>query len=114
MNLGLLSAEFARNFTERGELGASVTVWQAGREILSLGDGFRDREKSEPWTAETPVLFWSATKGLASACLLHACEAHRTSLETRVCEIWPEFAAAGKERITIAEVMSHRAALPSL
>jgi CubicO group peptidase (beta-lactamase class C family) len=114
MNLDLLRSEFARNFTERGELGASASVWQYGREIVSLADGFRDREKQLPWTAATPVLFWSATKGLASACLLHACAGRGISLETPVCEFWPEFAAAGKERITIAEVLSHRAGLPSL
>ncbi len=114
MNLDLLSEEFGRNFSERGDLGASVSVWQAGREIVSFAVGFRDREKTQPWTAETPVLFWSATKGMASACLLHACEAEGVSLEARVSALWPEFAAAGKERITIAEVMSHRAGLPSL
>jgi CubicO group peptidase (beta-lactamase class C family) len=114
MNLDLLHSEFARNFSDRGELGASVSVWQHGREIVTLADGFRDREKQQPWTAETPVLFWSATKGLASACLLHACASKGVPLETPVATVWPEFAAAGKERITIAAVLSHRAGLPSL
>jgi CubicO group peptidase (beta-lactamase class C family) len=60
------------------------------------------------------VLFWSATKGLAAACLLHACAARGVSLQRRVCEFWPEFALGGKERVTIAELLSHRAGLPSL
>lgn len=114
MNLDRFAAEFERNFTERAELGASASVWQHGREVLTLAGGFRDREKTQPWTAGTPVLFWSATKGLASACLLHACAARGVSLQQRVCEVWPDFAAAGKERVTIAELLSHRAGLPSL
>ena len=38
------------------------------------------------------MLFWSATKGLASACLLHALQEHALDLSARVVEFWPEFA----------------------
>jgi CubicO group peptidase (beta-lactamase class C family) len=31
-----------------------------------------------------------------------------------VAEVWPEFAQAGKERVTIAELLSHRAGLPAI
>ena len=109
-----LPALFAENFTAFGELGASLSVWQDGREVLSLADGWKDRALTEPWTAETPVLFWSATKGLAAACLLHACQEHGVPLHARVAEVWPEFAQAGKERVTIAELLSHQAGLAAL
>ncbi|MHA3772118.1 serine hydrolase domain-containing protein [Verrucomicrobiota bacterium sgz303538] len=109
-----LSPLFDENFTILDELGASVAVWENGREVLSLAGGWRDREKTQPWTAETPVLFWSATKGLAAACLLHACQEHGLSLTSRVAEVWPEFAANGKASVTIAQLMSHQAGLPVL
>ena len=109
-----LSALFHENFTAFGELGASVCVWQDGREVLSLAGGWKDRAQTEPWSAETPVLFWSATKGLAAGCLLHACQEHGLSPLTRVAELWPEFAQAGKERVTIAELLSHQAGLAAL
>ena len=105
---------FHDNFTSYGELGASVCVWQDGREVLSLAGGWKDRAQTEPWSAETPVLFWSATKGLAAGCLLHACQEHGVSPLTRVAELWPEFAQAGKERVTIAELLSHQAGLAAL
>ena len=76
MPIEKLAALFEENFTAFGELGASLCVWRGGCEVLSLAGGFKDRAKTEPWTAETPVLFWSATKGLAAACLLHACQEH--------------------------------------
>ena len=57
-----MTALFHENFAAHGELGASVSVWREGREVMSLAGGFRDRAKTEPWTAETPVLVWSATK----------------------------------------------------
>lgn len=114
MNLDRLASLFAENFTAHGELGASVCVWHEGREVLSLADGFKDRAKTEPWTAETMALVWSATKGPAAACVLHACQEHGVDLTTRVADVWPEFAPAGKESVTIAELLSHRAGLPAL
>ncbi|MEQ1860076.1 MAG: serine hydrolase domain-containing protein [Chthoniobacteraceae bacterium] len=113
MNLDLVAELFAENFTRHDELGASVSVWQDGREVLSLADGWRDRDRTQPWDADTPVLFWSATKGLAAACVLRAL-GERDPMTTRVAEVWPEFAQAGKERVTVAELMSHRAGLSAL
>ena len=105
---------FAENFSLRGELGASVSIWKNGRELLSLAGGFCDRQKSRAWTASTPVLVWSATKGLAAACVLHCLEKRGLTLEMRVADCWPEFASAGKEAIAIGEVLSHRAGLAAL
>jgi len=106
---------FAENFERLGDLGASVAVWQDGREILSLARGWRDREQTQPWEEDTPVLFWSATKGLAAACVLRALgERGLDPIATRVAEVWPEFAQAGKERVTIAQLMSHQAGLSAL
>lgn len=114
MQTSLLEERFHENFAAHGELGASVSIWKAGEEVVSLGAGFRDREKTQPWTRETPVLVWSATKGPAATCVLHACQEHALPLQTKVAEVWPEFAAHGKEAITIAEVLSHQAGLPAL
>jgi CubicO group peptidase (beta-lactamase class C family) len=105
---------FHANFTDHGELGAAVSVWRAGREVVSLAGGWKDRAMTDPWTEETMVLFWSATKGLAASCLLHACQENGVDPTTTVAEVWPEFAQAGKERVTIAEALSHQAGLAAL
>jgi CubicO group peptidase (beta-lactamase class C family) len=105
---------FDENFTRLGELGAAVSVWQNGTSILELHGGFRDAEREQPWTPDTIVLFWSATKGLGSACLLHALQERAIGLERRVAEFWPEFAQAGKSTITIEQLLSHQAGLSAL
>lgn len=102
---------FEENFHERGELGAAVSVWQHGKPVLELHGGFRDAHREVPWTADTIVLFWSATKGLGSACLLHALQEREIALDRRVAEFWPEFAQAGKGEITLAQLLSHQAGL---
>jgi CubicO group peptidase (beta-lactamase class C family) len=104
---------FQESFADHGELGASVSVWRGGEQWLSLANGCCDREKTKPWSEETPVLFWSATKGLTAACVLHALQERGLDPNvTRVAEVWPEFAQRGKERITIAQLMSHQADCP--
>ena len=102
---------FEENFTASGELGAAVSVWQHGRPLLDLHGGFRDARRETPWSADTIVLFWSATKGLGAACLLHVLQERGIALERRVAEFWPEFAHGGKAEITIAQLMSHSAGL---
>jgi CubicO group peptidase (beta-lactamase class C family) len=81
---------------------------------VSLAGGFKDRQHEHAWNEETMVLLWSATKGLAAACLLHACQEHDVELTTPVAAVWPEFAQAGKDRVTIAQVLSHQAGLAAL
>jgi CubicO group peptidase (beta-lactamase class C family) len=109
-----LTALFEENFTSFGELGAAVSVWQHGKPTVELHGGFRDAKREQPWTADTIVLFWSATKGLGSACLLHAMQERAISLKRAVAEFWPEFARAGKSAITIGQLLSHQAGLSAL
>lgn len=108
-----LTPLFEENFERFGELGAAVSVWQNGKSLLELHGGFRDGKREVPWTSDTIVLFWSATKGLGSACLLHALQERDIGLERRVAEFWPEFAQGGKGEITLAELLSHQAGLPA-
>ena len=102
---------FEENFARFGELGAAVSIWQHGQPLLDLHDGFRDAQRQTPWDARTIVLFWSATKGLGSACLLHTLQEHRIDLSQKVANIWPEFAQGGKDEITLAQLLSHQAGL---
>ena len=105
---------FAENFSQFGELGASVSIWQNGEPVLELHGGYRDMQRKIPWTDDTLVLIWSATKGLGSACLLHVLQTHKIGLERPVAEFWPAFAQAGKAGITLAQLLSHQAGLAVL
>ncbi len=109
-----ISALFQENFTRFGELGAAVSIWHRGQSVLELQGGFRDAQRETLWTDDTLVLFWSATKGLGSACLLHVLQERGIPLEQPVAEFWPEFAQNGKAAITLAQLMSHQAGLVAL
>jgi CubicO group peptidase (beta-lactamase class C family) len=92
--------------------GCAVAVWQDGKQLVSIEGGEASRGRS--WTAATPCLIWSASKGITAACALHALHEHEIPLETPVAALWPEFASAGKERISLAEMLSHRAGLAAI
>jgi CubicO group peptidase (beta-lactamase class C family) len=105
---------FQENFERFGELGAAVSVWQNGKPIVDLCGGFRDARREQSWTSDTLVLVWSATKGVGSACLLHALQEHNIDISQRVAEFWPEFAQAGKDKVRLEQLLSHQAGLCSL
>jgi CubicO group peptidase (beta-lactamase class C family) len=109
-----LKSLFQENFEKFGELGTAVSVWQNGKPAVELHGGFCDAGREKPWTADTLVLVWSATKGIGSACVLHALQQANIELDRRVAEFWPEFAQSNKDKITLAELLSHQAGLCAL
>ena len=105
---------FQENFRSFGELGAALSIWQNGELVLNLQGGFRDTKREQPWTDDTIVLVWSATKGIGSACLLHALQENKIKIDRRVSEFWPEFGQSGKMDVTIAQLVSHSTGLCAL
>lgn len=105
---------FEDNFRSRGELGASVSIWQSGQEILSLSHGHMDRQPTREWKTDTLVPVWSATKGPAAVCALMALEKAHLPLDCQVGDLWPEFRAGGKENVSFAHLFSHTAGLCAL
>lgn len=109
--LGSVLEVFERNFQERGELGASVSIWWNGTEILSEGSGWCEKEKTRPWSTSTLVPVYSATKVPSASVLLMALESRGLSPETFVTEVWPNFPVPSA---TFAHLLSHQCGLAVL
>ena len=105
---------FEKNFSAGLEVGAGLSIFRGNKEAVLLCRGFCDAARSLPWRDETLVLIWSATKGVAAACTLHAMQEAGADLHTRVADFWPEFGQAGKGALTLAHVLSHRVGLCAL
>ena len=84
-----ITEAFQENFRNYGELGASVSVWKEGREIVSLHSGFAAADETHPWTEHSLVPVYSATKGAASATLLLALHQQGASPQMSMGELWP-------------------------
>jgi Beta-lactamase class C and other penicillin binding proteins len=102
---------FVENFAQRHELGGACCVYHAGRKVVDLWAGVRNRETGEPWKADTMVLVNSATKGLAAMTLALAHSRGMLDYDERVCTYWPEFAQKGKRAITVRQLLAHQAGL---
>jgi CubicO group peptidase (beta-lactamase class C family) len=112
--LAAVARWFEGNFQVRGEIGAAVSVWKDGVEVLSLAGGTLTREGQEPWTVATLVPVWSCTKGLAAWTCVMALRAAGVSLERSVADVWPDFEQGGKEAVRFIDVLSHTAGLAVL
>ncbi|HEY8927390.1 MAG TPA: serine hydrolase domain-containing protein [Polyangia bacterium] len=105
---------FERNFSERGEVGASVCVYLRGRPVVDLWAGLADREAGRAWTRETMVMTSSTTKGFAATVAHLLVERGLLDLDAPVASYWPEFAASGKQDVLVRWALSHRAGIPVL
>ena len=105
-------AAFEANFEAGAELGAGFCLRIAGDVVVDLVGGWQDRKQTKPWVADTLVPVYSTTKPIAALVLASVIDQLPAGYETPVAEIWPDFAAHGKDRVTIAELTSHQAGLP--
>jgi CubicO group peptidase (beta-lactamase class C family) len=105
---------FDASFAERGDVGAAVCVMVGGRTVVDLWGGSHDAAGTRPWSRDDIVCFFSCTKALAATCLHQLVDRGLVDHDAPVSRYWPEFAAAGKEDVTVRQVLSHQAGLPRL
>ena len=105
---------FEENFTARAELGAALAVILEGSTVVDVWGGFADAARSRPWRENTLVNVFSVGKALAAACLLVLVSRRLLDLDDPVARHWPQFTGAGKELITVRELLSHRAGLAAI
>ena len=103
--------EFRRNFRERREVGAALHATLGGEVVVDLWGGSADPAKGRPWERETRTVVWSATKGLVAIGFLLLVDRGQLELDRPVADYWPGFARGGKGRITVRELLNHRAGL---
>jgi len=106
-----VGSAFAEAFDGRPSMGAGLTIRVAGRRVVQLWGGVKDERAGEPWTDDTATVIFSCTKGVMSILIARLVQDGLLDYEAPVARYWPEFAAAGKERVTVAELLSHRAGL---
>jgi len=104
-------AEEFRRLMARGPRGGAVVVRSGDRVLADLRMGWEDQARRRRWRPDTQALAFSATKGLASMVIHRLADRGLIDYDVPVCSYWPEFAGGGKHRITVRELLSHRAGL---
>ncbi|MBX7159625.1 MAG: beta-lactamase family protein [Acidimicrobiia bacterium] len=109
-DFGSVAAVFDRVLASARRGGGAVCVYHRGERVADMWGGDRNPE-GDPWDADTIVCSFSTTKGVASTALHVLADRGLVDYDAAVACYWPEFAANGKERITVRQVMSHEAGL---
>ena len=101
-------AVFEENW-EDIEVGASYSVVYKGERVVDLWGGWQDRDCTKPWEKDTLVNVYSTTKGMGSLAIAILAEEGLLEYDALVTDYWPEFGAEGKDRVTVAQLLSHQA-----
>ena len=106
-----VGALFESGLADGTEVGASVCVTVDGRTVVDLWGGFADAAQTRPWQRDTILNVYSCTKTMAALTALLLADRGEVDLATPVSRYWPRFAANGKDRVTLAQVLSHSSGL---
>jgi CubicO group peptidase (beta-lactamase class C family) len=108
---GKVADAFRRNLADPGEDAAAVCIFHRGVKVVDLWAG-NDVVNQRPMPADALMMVASCSKGITATVLAILVERGVLDPEEPVATYWPEFAAAGKEQVTVAMVASHTAGLP--
>ena len=105
---------FVENFEKRNEVGAAAAVMLDGKSVVDIWAGHADREKTKPWTRDTLVNVYSTTKGVTAICAHRLADKGLLDIDAPVAKYWPEFAQAGKEKLPVRYLLSHKAGMAAV
>ena len=109
-----LKDAFAELFDDPQERGAALCVQVGGETVVDIWAGTADKDAAQAWHSDTILNLFSCTKTFAAVAALQLVEQGKLELDAPVARWWLEFAAAGKERVTLRQLLCHRAGLPAL
>ncbi|WP_036528208.1 serine hydrolase [Nocardia sp. CNY236] len=102
---------FARAFGNRRGAGAAFALYRNEEPLVDIWIGSGG---DVPWTRDTGTIVFSATKGITAMVVHRLADRGLLDYSAPVAEYWPEFAANGKHKITVRQMLSHRAGLSGL
>lgn len=96
------------------EVGVQVAVYRRGEMVVDAVAGVADPSTGRKVTSDTPFYNFSICKAAASTIVHMLAERGLFTYETPVAALWPEFAAHGKQKVTIRQVLNHSAGVPGI
>jgi CubicO group peptidase (beta-lactamase class C family) len=111
-NFKAVREALAQNLLEGAELGEAVSVVINGSTVVDLWGGYKDRARTQPWKQDTIVCMFSVGKPIAILAVLMLVDRGMIDLYKPVMHYWPEFGQAGKDKITVEQLLAHLAGIP--
>jgi len=107
----LVRDAFQVNLASGADVGASCCATLNGETVVDLWGGFADQGRTRLWEEDTILTVYSTTKTMTALAALLLADRGELDFSAAVAHYWPEFAANGKERILVSQVMSHSSGL---
>lgn len=101
----------AQSLASGADQGASFAATLDGAPVVDIWGGWADAAGTVPWGQDTIINVYSTTKTMCALTALWLADQGALDFGQRVAHYWPEFAAAGKQDVTVAQLMSHSAGL---
>ena len=96
------------------QIGVQVCAYRHGEKVVDVWAGSMAAEDPRPVQPNTLFSSFSTTKGVGATALHILADRGVIDYDAPVARYWPEFAVNGKERITVAQAMSHQAGLHAM
>src|SRR5277367_6793218 len=97
---------------EGKERGAQVAAYVDGKLMVDAWAGVADVRTGAPVDADTLFPVFSTTKGIEATVMHILAERGQIEYDKPVAHYWPEFAANGKEGITVRHALAHTSGIP--
>lgn len=100
--------------SEGKERGVQVAAYVDGQLIVNAWAGVADAATGRLVDERTLFPVFSTTKGMAATLIHLLAERGQLSYDKPISNIWPEFGAHGKERITVRQALNHSSGIPQM
>lgn len=100
-----------RAITEGGEVGLQVAVYSGENLVVDISAGIADSVAGTPVRADTLFPTFSVIKAVTAVALHIQAARGLVDYDAPIARYWPEFAANGKEGMTVRHVLHHRSGL---
>jgi CubicO group peptidase (beta-lactamase class C family) len=97
-----------RSIAEGGEVGLQVAVYAGNELVVDIWAGIADVATGQVVRADTLFPTFSVIKAVTAVALHIQAARGLVEYDAPVARYWPEFAANGKDRLTVRNVLHHR------
>ncbi|MDX2378449.1 MAG: serine hydrolase domain-containing protein [Acidimicrobiia bacterium] len=109
-DFGGVTPLLSKYLNAEGRFGGALCIYHRGEKVVDVWGGARDQSGAR-WAEDTMAVSYSTTKGVTATALHLLADRGLVDIDAPVATYWPEFAAAGKEAVTVRNLLTHTSGL---
>jgi len=110
----LVKEQIEQSVADGTQRGVQVCIYHGGEQIVDAWAGTTDGGGQTTVDGDTLFPVFSISKGVTATIIARLVERGLLDYGATIASYWPEYAANGKENITLGQVLSHQAGVPQM